>query len=131
MVEIGVHAGTDITGFGLAGHAREMALGSGCAIELDLAAVPVWPGVVDYSAAGVKPGRTADVLAFLEPWVDWGPAGVEWQGVLADPQTSGGLLMAVAPEKLGALLAALAERSEPAAVVGRAVAGEPGHIIVR
>jgi selenide,water dikinase len=131
MVEIGVHAGTDITGFGLAGHAREMALGSGCAIELDLAAVPVWPGDVDYSAAGVKPGRTADVLAFLEPWVDWGPAGVEWQGVLADPQTSGGLLMAVAPEKLGALLAALAERREPAAVVGRAVAGGPGHIIVR
>jgi selenide,water dikinase len=91
----------------------------------------VWLGVLEYSAAGVKPGRTADVQAFLEPWVDWGPTGAEWQGVLADPQTSGGLLMAVAPGKLDALLAALAERDEPAAVVGRAVAGWPGRIIVR
>ncbi len=131
MVAVGVHAGTDITGFGIAGHAREMALGSGCAIELDRTALPLWPGVLRYSADGVKPGRTADVLAFLEPWVDWGSAGVDWQGVLADPQTSGGLLMAVAPEKLDALVAALAERGEPAAIVGRALEGEPGHIIVR
>jgi selenide,water dikinase len=108
-----------------------MALGSGCAIELDRAQLPLWPGVLQYSADGVKPGRTADVLAFLEPWVDWGQAGSDWKGVLADPQTSGGLLMAVAPEKLDALVAALAERGEPAAVVGRALEGEPGHIIVR
>ncbi|KAF0208215.1 MAG: selenide water [Actinobacteria bacterium] len=130
MVEVGVNAGTDITGFGLIGHAREMALGSGLAIEIDLAGVPMWPGVLEYSADGVKPGRTADVLAFLEPHVTWGPAGDDWRGVLADPQTSGGLLMAVSPERADALLAALAARGEEASVVGRAVAGEPGTITV-
>ncbi len=130
MVEVGVNAGTDITGFGLAGHAREMALGSGCACEIELAAVPVWPGVVEYAEAMVRPGRTADVIAFLDPFVDWGPAGFTWKGILADPQTSGGLMMAVAPEKAGALIAALEARGEEAAVVGRMVAGESGTITI-
>lgn len=131
MVEVGVSAGTDITGFGLAGHAHEMALGSGVAIELDLEAIPVWRDVLRYSEDGVKPGRTVDVLAFLEPWVTWGPADSAWRGVLADPQTSGGLLMAVAPAKADALLSAMKERGEEASIVGRAVAGEAGRIIIR
>lgn len=130
MVEVGVHAGTDITGFGLLGHAREMALGSGCACEIVLADVPLWPKVLEYSRDGVRPGRTADVVSFLEPYVSWGEATSAWKGVLADPQTSGGLLMAVAPEKAGALLAALARRGESGVVVGRAVSGEPGHVAV-
>ncbi len=131
MVEVGVNAGTDVTGFGLVGHAREMALGSGLAAEIDLDSVPVWPGVVEYSEAGVRPGRTADVLAFLKPHVVWGPAGPTWRGVLADPQTSGGLLMAVAPSRLDDLLGALEARGEEASVVGRTVAGEPGVITVK
>ena len=130
MVEVGVHAGTDITGFGLVGHAREMALGSGCACEIELANVPVWPKVVEYAEAMVRPGRTADVVAFLDPFLDWGPADFTWKGILADPQTSGGLMMAVAPEKADALLAALAARGEEAAVVGRMAAGEAGTIRV-
>jgi len=131
MIEVGVHAATDVTGFGLAGHAREMALGSGCACEIELAAVPVWPGVMEYAAAMVRPGRTADVLAFLAPSVAWGPAGAAWQGILADPQTSGGLLMALPAEDAPALLAALAARGEEAAIIGRMVEGEPGTILVR
>lgn len=131
MIEVGVHACTDITGFGIAGHAREMAAGSGVAIELDLAALPLWRDVLQYSADGVKPGRTADVLAFLEGSVDWGPADDAWRGVLADPQTSGGLFMALLAEKADALLSALAERDEDACIVGRVVAGEAGRIIVR
>ncbi len=130
MQEVGVHAATDITGFGLAGHAREMAFGSGVAIELDLEQVPVWPGVVEYAGSGVRPGRTADVLAFLEEWVDWGPAGFDWKGVLADPQTSGGLLMALPEDRASELLAALAVRGEEAALVGRCVDGRPGHVRV-
>ncbi len=130
MVEVGVSAGTDITGFGIAGHAREMALGSGVAIELELAALPLWRDVLRYSSDGVRPGRTADVLAFLQPWVDWGPADAAWRGVLADPQTSGGLLMAVAPERVDALVSALEARGETAAVIGRAVAGKPGRVII-
>ena len=128
MVEVGVHAATDITGFGLAGHIREMAEGSGCACEIELAAVPTWPGVIEYAEAMVRPGRTADVVAYLDAFVDWGPADFTWKGILADPQTSGGLLMAVAPEKADALLAALAARGEEAVVLGRAVKGEPGRV---
>jgi selenide,water dikinase len=130
MVEVGVHAATDITGFGLLGHAREMALGSGCACEISLGGLPVWPKVLEYSRDGVKPGRTADVLEHLEPFVAWGPADEAWRGVLADPQTSGGLLMAVAPEKAETLLAALAERGEPGIVVGHAIEGTPGEVRV-
>jgi selenide,water dikinase len=76
----------------------------------------------------VRPGRTADVIAFLNEYVDWGPAGSTWKGILADPQTSGGLLMAVAPEKAEVLIAALEVRGEEAVIVGRMVAGEAGTI---
>ncbi len=130
MLEIGVCAATDITGFGLAGHVREMALGSGCACEIELAQVPVWPKVVEYAEVGVRPGRTADVVSFLDPFVNWGPAGFTWKGILADPQTSGGLLMAVPPRKVDALVVALAARGESAAVVGRMVEGEAGTLRV-
>ncbi len=130
MLEVGVHACTDVTGFGLAGHAREMAFGSGCACEIELANVPLWPNVVEYAEAGVRPGRTADVVAFLDAFVDWGHAGFTWKGILADPQTSGGLLMAVAPEKADRLVAALEARGEESAVVGRMTEGEPGTIRV-
>jgi len=128
MIEVGVHAATDITGFGLAGHAREMAHGSGCACEIDLASVPVWPKVVEYAEAMIRPGRTADVVAYLHRYVDWGDAGFTWKGILADPQTSGGLMMAVAPEKADALIAALEARGEEAVIVGRMAEGEAGTI---
>jgi selenide,water dikinase len=131
MVEVGVNAGTDITGFGIAGHAREMALGSGVSIELELASLPLWRDVLQYSEDGVIPGRTADVIAFLEGSVDWGPADRAWRGVLADPQTSGGLLMSLPAERVEALLIALAERGEEAAVIGRVIAGEAGRIIIK
>lgn len=130
MLEVGVHAATDVTGFGLVGHVREMAYGSGCACEIELASVPVWPKVLEYAEAMVRPGRTADVLGYLAQFVTWGSATPAWKGVLADPQTSGGLLMAVEPAEAGALLAALEARAEQAAVVGRMLAGEAGRITV-
>ncbi len=130
MLEVGVHAGTDVTGFGLVGHAREMALGSGCACEIELSRVPVWPGVAAYAEAMVRPGRTDDVIAFLDPHISWGDADATWKGILADPQTSGGLLMAVEPDRVEELLGALAVRGEEAHVVGRMSAGEAGHITI-
>ena len=130
MVEVGVHAGTDITGFGLLGHAHEMALGSGLAAEIRLDSVPVFPHALDYAADMVLPGRAADVLAFLASFVTWGRADVAWQGVLADPQTNGGLLMAVEPDKTDALLAAMRLRGEEACVIGRMTDGKPGALAV-
>lgn len=130
MVEVGVHAATDVTGFGLLGHAREMALGSGVSCKIALESVPVFDRALTYASEMVRPGRTADVLAFLEPFVSWGPADDAWKGVLADPQTSGGLLMAVGKAESEALLAALDARGEPASVIGRVAEGEPGRIII-
>jgi len=128
MVEVGVHAATDVTGFGLVGHLHEMALGSGVSARIDMHAVPVFEGALDYSGQGVRPGRTADVIEAMDPHVDWGPADDAWKGVLADPQTSGGLLMAVAAERLDDLLGALEKRAEEAFVLGRITSGTPGHI---
>lgn len=131
MVEVGVSAGTDVTGFGLVGHVREMALGSGVAVELERSAVPVFDKALDYSRERTRPGRTADVIADVAPYVDWGDTDDGWQGVLCDPQTSGGLLMAIPEPRVDALLRALHERGENGVVVGRVVAGEAGHIAVR
>ena len=131
MLEVGVNAATDVTGFGLLGHLHEMALGSGVAATVDVAAVPVWPTALEYARDGVKPGRTLDVITALDPWVEWGGVERAWKDVLCDPQTSGGLLMAVSPEKLDGLLSALDKRTEEACVVGRVCEGEPGRLEVR
>jgi selenide,water dikinase len=141
MQEIGVHAATDVTGFGMAGHLHEMLQGSGCAAEIDFAALPIFEGVLEYAARGVVPGRTADVIAYAEDFVTWPahpvPSGegrdatalARWR-VLCDPQTSGGMLIAVEPARADALVAALERRGVEPAVVGRAVAGEAGRILV-
>jgi selenide,water dikinase len=139
MQEVGVHAATDVTGFGIAGHLHEMLEGSGCAGEVAFGALPLFEGVLDYAARGVVPGRTAEVIEFASTFVDWparpAPTGIttplddlaRWR-VVCDPQTSGGLLMAVEPAKLDALVDALTARGAGCAVIGHAVAGEPGRI---
>lgn len=141
MQEVGVHAATDVTGFGIAGHLHEMLLGSDCAGELEFAALPLLDRVIEHAAAGVVPGRTADIIEYAAEFVDWpgrpAPTGVaapaedltRWR-VLCDPQTSGGLLIAVAPEKAGSLVVGLEERGVLAAVIGRAMDGEAGRISV-
>jgi selenide, water dikinase len=142
MQEVGVSAATDVTGFGIVGHLHEMLEGSGCAGELDFDALPLFERVLEYAARGVVPGRTADVIDFASEFTSWpqrpAPVGPEppvedlsrWR-VLCDPQTSGGMLIAVAPEKADALIEALATRGVEPAVIGSALAGEPGHITVR
>lgn len=141
MQEVGVHAGTDITGFGILGHLHEMFLGSGCAGELHAEAVPLFDDVLRYAADGVVPGRTAEIIAHVAGFTTWArrpaPIGADasaedlaWWRVLCDPQTSGGLLMAVAPERADALVAALSERGVAASVIGRALAGDPGKMTI-
>jgi selenide,water dikinase len=126
MREVGVHACTDITGFGLLGHALEMARAGGVALRFAAGAVPLLPGARDLAAQGFVPGGTYANRQYLAGHVTFDPAvPEELQMLLYDPQTSGGLLMAVAPERLAALLNALRRRNVAAAVVGRVEEGEP------
>ncbi len=130
MVEVGVSAGTDVTGFGLIGHLHEMALGSGVSAELDLDSIPVIEAARQYAAMGVRPGRTADVLEAMEPFMEWGFLDNSWRDLLADPQTSGGLLLAVDPTKVDDLLGAMERRGEEACVVGRITEVRPGLVTI-
>jgi selenide, water dikinase len=131
MQAVGVEAATDVTGFGVLGHLHEMALASGCAAKLRIDKLPTLPSAYAYAEAGVKPGRTADVVAFAESFTDWRSSfATQWWDVLCDPQTSGGLLIAVHAERADALEAALKSRGELAARIGRMTEGEAGRITV-
>lgn len=130
MLEAGVAAATDVTGFGLLGHLHQMLLASGVAAELDASEVPLLPGTLELAAQGVVPDGTKKNLRFVEPHLAW-DLPPEERLVLADAQTSGGLLLAIDPSRAPALRAALEARSVLAAEIGEAVAGEPGRIAVR
>lgn len=122
----GVHAVTDVTGFGLLGHALEMARGAGLTVELT-PAPPLLDGVEGLAVAGVRTGASGRNWDSYGEGVDL-PAGLEgWRrDLLTDPQTSGGLLIAVAPDHAQALLSlALSDGFVAAAVVGRVVEGPP------
>ncbi len=130
MRQVAVHAATDITGFGLVGHVHEMALVSGVAVEIYAGEVPLFENVVRYAGQGVVPGRTADVTAWADDFVTWdAPEDREvWMRVLCDPQTSGGLLIAVAGDDGDVLKVELEVRGVLAARVGRCVSGEAGAV---
>lgn len=132
MTETGVHAATDITGYGLLGHLREVARGSGLTARIRLSAVPVLPPAWDLARQGVVPGGSRRNLASVLPDITWiGSFDEVEQLVLADAQTSGGLLIAVPAERAGALIATLQRHGTLAAAeIGSLEAGEPGHIIV-
>ena len=126
-----VHAATDVTGFGLLGHLREMVVASGVSARVDARSVPVLEGVRDLLADGVVPGGTRRNHAWVSEVADWGAADEVEQLVLADAQTSGGLLLAVAPDAVDALVADLGGRGTPAAaVIGHLTDDAPGRISV-
>ena len=102
----GVHAITDVTGFGLAGHALEMARGARCTVQVDWARVPLVAGVRDLAAAGYVTGASGRNWAAYGHEVQLPPgfASVD-QALLSDPQTSGGLLVSCASEAVGDVLA--------------------------
>jgi len=131
MLAVGVSACTDVTGFGLLGHLHEMAKASGVAAEVAAESVPVFDEIWDLMAQGAVPEGTHNNLRFLADWADWNDAPRNTQIVLADAQTSGGLLMAVAPERAAALREALGRADVQAAEIGRIIAGPAGRIRVR
>ena len=107
----GVHALTDVTGFGLAGHLLEMCRGAKLGAEIRWADLPVIPQAVDYVKAGIYTGASTRNWAGFGSEVRLGSAIAEWQKqVLTDPQTSGGLLVACAPESEAEVLALFAQQ---------------------
>lgn len=136
MAQVHVHAATDVTGFGLAGHLHEMLEASGLAARVNWKALPLLDGVFAFSQEGVRPGKSFSLVKWAHPFVPQGVMSDETyddrMGVLCDPQTSGGLLVAVAPEEADAFAAAFeAAAGRPPAVIGRAMDGPAGMIFLR
>lgn len=133
-VEVGVNACTDITGFGLLGHLRGMAKASGVSARVRLSEVPLMRGAWELGVEQeIAPGGTFRNRGFVERDVTWGE-GVHPKAflILCDPQTSGGLLLAVPRAKAERLLKALRVRGVAhAAVVGEIADGRPGAIEVK
>ena len=114
MVQYRVHACTDVTGFGLMGHGTEMAQGSDVELHIRTAEIAVIPEALEFARMGVLPEGMYRNRSFAEAHVDPGSVPLELQDLLFDPQTSGGLLMAVHPEDAEALFLEL-KGSVPAA----------------
>ena len=130
MAAAGPSAATDVTGFGLLGHLHIALRGSGLAARLDAARVPLLPGVPALARAGLVPSGTRSNHAFVSPAVDWNELPESEQLVLADAQTSGGLLVAVPPDRAEELRRQLVARGVPAAEIGVAEPGPPGTVVV-
>src|SRR2546425_507029 len=133
MLAARVHAATDVTGFGLLGHLHSVLLASGAAADLTSATVPLPPHAREMAERGAIPGGPTRNADSLRDTVSFAP-GVDavTRVLLADAQTSGGLLLAVPAERADALVEGLVrERTPAAAVIGRVVAGAPGRIEVR
>jgi selenide, water dikinase len=114
-----IHAATDITGFGLIGHLREMAKGSGLSVRIHSARIPVLEGAVDCVRAGFIPGGLNANREFAECQVGYeGEIPEEIKTLLFDPQTAGGLLLSVAVEDAEALASALKGAGVPAVEIG-------------
>ena len=114
-----VHAVTDVTGFALLGHAREMALGSGVSMKLDHMRIAYLPGAIEASRREFFSGGMKNNRDFVESCTAFASSVPdEFRALLFDPQTSGGLLAAVTPESADAALAALQRRNVPGRIIG-------------
>jgi len=132
MLTVGVHACTDITGFGLLGHALELAEASRVGLEIDADSLKVYPEVPDLAAIGLVPvGSYHNRQHYLPRVVNGEQLPAELIDILADPQTSGGLLICVQEDKLGQLCQELESRGSNAFVIGRVVEQNPGKLSVR
>jgi selenide,water dikinase len=126
----GAHAATDVTGFGLLGHLRNVLVASGVAARVERAAVPVLDFVPALARAGAVPGGSKSNLAAVAPFCSWSAALEEADRlILADAQTSGGLLLTIPRDRAATLVAELTARGAPAhAIIGEITDGEPGRI---
>jgi len=124
---------TDVTGFGLLVHGHEMAAASGCTMEILAEAVPVLPGAMECLHADMAPGGLFRNLDHARSFGAWEGADEDLLKVMADPQTSGGLLIAVPEANAAGLLADLEAAGLPEGsygVVGELVEGDPGQVRV-
>ena len=118
-----IHACTDVTGFGLLGHADEMARGSGVTIRLYSRRLPLLPGALEFAEMGIIPAGAYRNLDYVKPRLTVAESVQQARvDLISDPQTSGGLLVALPMEDAGALLAALRERDPDSAIIGAVVA---------
>lgn len=131
--EVGVHAMTDVTGFGLLGHLLEMCTASGLQAAVVFEDLPLLPGTLELVSQGAISDGTRRNLAHVKPSLTLaGPVSELQEIIAADAQTSGGLLMAVAPEVADRLVAALNERRTPAAsIIGAITTAGPPQITLR
>jgi selenide,water dikinase len=122
----GIRGATDITGFGLLGHGLEMARAAGVRLAFDAAALPALDGALDLARDGVETGGAGHNRRFTAPALEVG-ANVppELVALAHDPQTSGGLLASVTPDRLAAVEADLAESGVPSWRIGRVEASQP------
>ena len=124
LVAHGIRGATDVTGFGLLGHGLEVARASGARVVFDAAAIPPLPGALALAAAGVETGGAAHNRRFVAPALEVAPGvGAGLVTLAHDPQTSGGLLAAVPPDRVAEVEAALAAAGVPSWRVGRIEAG--------
>jgi len=134
MLEAGVSACTDITGFSFLGHLREVLLSSGVGAEIEYSKVPFYAAVKDMAAIGMIPAGAYRNLEYIQSSVDWrGPEDQKDDALitLADPQTSGGLLISTAEEKLELLQNAFGRQNQNWHIVGRIIEAPVGGIVLK
>jgi selenide,water dikinase len=127
MADYGAHAATDITGFGLAGHAYEMAHASGVTLEIEYSRLHILPGVAVYARAGIRTGGANANREYLKDKVSFA-SGLDLVvgDIVFDPQTSGGMLIALPSDRAAAFVDYLISQKVDAVVIGRVSA--PGRI---
>lgn len=133
MLAVGVSACTDVTGFSLLGHLHEMLLSSGLGAAIQFAQVPLYPAVKEMAAMGMIPGGAYRNLNYMRPNLDWQGDPNERDDaliILADPQTSGGLLVAVSVDKTEKYLLMLNEMGGSGQIIGKVVKNKPGKITI-
>lgn len=133
MEEIGVETATDVTGFGLMGHLSEMAAQSRVTVEIYANKVPVFEGVLDLIQQGMISGAIERNMEFASQYVTVSPGvSKERETVLYDPQTSGGLLMAVHPDRSKELVARLKTNGiSHTSIIGKVVSKSEGKILLK
>ncbi len=132
MLKVGVNACTDITGFGLLGHAQEMAEASRVGLEIEASALHVYPQVMELAEIGLVPvGSYRNREHYMPSVINRDRVAPMIVDILADPQTSGGLLISVAEEKLSQLTDQLEAAGCDAFQIGRVIEDHPGQLNIR
>lgn len=129
--EFSIHSCTDITGFGIAGHAMEMAKGSEKTLILDTGSLPVLKGVQAYTEMGLIPAGAYRNREYLEEDVESRISGTWQEDLIYDPQTSGGLLIAVSEEETPELLKRLNTLELPSAMIGKVTEKQEKFLILK